>query len=59
MIESEAIPVAYTAGRCRFYVKAVGEWSGVPKNADTATATATATSAATATARAREEESVK
>ncbi|KAH7913302.1 hydantoinase, partial [Hygrophoropsis aurantiaca] len=28
IIESEAIPVAYTAGRCRFYVKAAGQWSG-------------------------------
>ena len=28
IIESEAIPVAYTAGRCRFYVKAAGEWGG-------------------------------
>lgn len=32
IIESEAIPVAYTAGRCRFYVKAAGEWNGVPKD---------------------------
>lgn len=23
--------MAYTAGRCRFYVEAAGEWSGVPK----------------------------
>lgn len=29
IVESEAIPIAYTAGRCRFYVKAAGEWSGV------------------------------
>ncbi|EJT98544.1 hypothetical protein DACRYDRAFT_57377 [Dacryopinax primogenitus] len=29
IIESEAIPIAYTAGRCRFYVKAAGEWKGV------------------------------
>ena len=28
IIESEAIPIAYTAGRCRFYVKAAGEWGG-------------------------------
>ncbi|GBE85493.1 hypothetical protein SCP_0800100 [Sparassis crispa] len=28
IIESEAIPIAYTPGRCRFYVKAAGEWSG-------------------------------
>ena len=28
VIESEAIPVAYTAGRCRFFVKAAGEWDG-------------------------------
>jgi hypothetical protein len=29
IIESEAIPVAYTPGRCRFFAKAAGEWSGV------------------------------
>lgn len=28
IVESEAIPIAYTAGRCRFYVKAAGEWDG-------------------------------
>ncbi|KIM59644.1 hypothetical protein SCLCIDRAFT_27186 [Scleroderma citrinum Foug A] len=28
IVESEAIPIAYTTGRCRFYVKAAGEWSG-------------------------------
>jgi len=28
IVESEAIPIAYTSGRCRFYVKAAGEWSG-------------------------------
>ncbi|WRT70413.1 uncharacterized protein IL334_007411 [Kwoniella shivajii] len=35
IIESEAIPVAYTAGRCRFFVKAAGEWSGSVKSAMT------------------------
>ncbi|KII93913.1 hypothetical protein PLICRDRAFT_102080 [Plicaturopsis crispa FD-325 SS-3] len=34
IIESEAIPIAYTAGRCRFYVKAAGEWSGATDSAD-------------------------
>lgn len=29
IVESEVIPIAYTTGRCRFYVKAAGEWSGV------------------------------
>ncbi|KAM0746963.1 putative hydantoinase [Meredithblackwellia eburnea MCA 4105] len=29
IIESEAIPIAYTAGRCRFVVKAAGDWLGV------------------------------
>ncbi|KAG1877100.1 hydantoinase [Suillus tomentosus] len=29
IVESEAIPIAYTSGRCRFYVKAAGDWSGV------------------------------
>lgn len=28
IIESEVIPIAYTSGRCRFYVKAAGEWDG-------------------------------
>ncbi|KAL7422066.1 hypothetical protein Q5752_003841 [Cryptotrichosporon argae] len=28
VIESEVIPIAYVAGRCRFYVKAAGEWGG-------------------------------
>ncbi|ORY30778.1 putative hydantoinase [Naematelia encephala] len=28
VVESEAIPIAYTSGRCRFYVKAAGEWTG-------------------------------
>ncbi|WWC91500.1 uncharacterized protein L201_006446 [Kwoniella dendrophila CBS 6074] len=28
VIESEAIPIAYTVGKCRFFVKAAGEWSG-------------------------------
>ncbi|KAG6333941.1 hypothetical protein ID866_5152 [Astraeus odoratus] len=30
IVESEVIPIAYTSGRCRFYVKAAGEWNGVP-----------------------------
>lgn len=29
IVESEVIPIAYTSGRCRFYVKATGDWSGV------------------------------
>ncbi|KAL4067052.1 hypothetical protein V8B97DRAFT_2025339 [Scleroderma yunnanense] len=29
IVESETIPIAYTSGRCRFYVKAAGEWSGL------------------------------
>ncbi|KAG2357297.1 hydantoinase [Suillus spraguei] len=29
IVESEVIPIAYTSGRCRFYVKAAGDWSGV------------------------------
>ena len=28
IIDKECMPVAYTAGRCRFYVKAAGEWFG-------------------------------
>lgn len=28
VVESEAIPIAYTTGRCRFYVKAAGKWTG-------------------------------
>lgn len=28
IVESEAIPIAYTAGRCRFFAKAAGEWVG-------------------------------
>ncbi|BEJ14153.1 hypothetical protein CspHIS471_0313270 [Cutaneotrichosporon sp. HIS471] len=28
VVESEAIPIAYTTGKCRFYVKAAGEWTG-------------------------------
>ena len=28
-MESETIPIAYTSGKCRFYVKAAGEWSGL------------------------------
>lgn len=36
IVESEVIAVAYTTGRCRFYVKAVGDWSGdaVPDEID-------------------------
>lgn len=29
IVESEVIPIAYTSGRCRFYVKAAGDWSGI------------------------------
>jgi hypothetical protein len=29
IVESEAIPIAYTPGRCRFVIKAVGEWADV------------------------------
>lgn len=29
VVESEAIPIAYTAGKCRFVVKAAGEWTGM------------------------------
>ncbi|KAG2143055.1 hydantoinase [Suillus clintonianus] len=29
IVESEVIPIAYTTGRCRFYVKAAGDWSGL------------------------------
>lgn len=38
IVESEVIPIAYTAGRCRFYVKAAGDWSGdaVPDEIDNA-----------------------
>lgn len=28
IVEAESIPVAYTPGKCRFYVKAAGEWVG-------------------------------
>ena len=36
IVESEVIPIAYTTGRCRFYVKASGDWSGnaVPDEID-------------------------
>jgi hypothetical protein len=36
IVESEVIPIAYTTGRCRFYVKAAGDWSGnaVPDEID-------------------------
>ncbi|WWC69837.1 uncharacterized protein I206_103780 [Kwoniella pini CBS 10737] len=36
IVESEAIPIAYTTGRCRFYVKAAGEWTGKATNPETA-----------------------
>jgi hypothetical protein len=32
VVESEAIPIAYTAGRCRFFAKAAGEWVGFDSN---------------------------
>jgi len=35
VVESEAIPIAYTTGRCRFYVKAAGEWTGAAAAQDT------------------------
>lgn len=28
IIDKESLPIAYTPGKCRFYVKAAGEWSG-------------------------------
>lgn len=28
IVESEVLPVAYTAGRCRFVAKAAGDWKG-------------------------------
>ncbi|KAI6168449.1 hydantoinase [Pisolithus thermaeus] len=34
IIESEAIPIAYASGRCRFYVKAAGEWDGISAQVD-------------------------
>ncbi|WWC88966.1 uncharacterized protein L201_003881 [Kwoniella dendrophila CBS 6074] len=33
-VESEAIPIAYTTGRCRFYVKAAGEWTGLASTSE-------------------------
>ncbi|WWC72806.1 uncharacterized protein I206_106770 [Kwoniella pini CBS 10737] len=30
VVESEIIPIAYTTGRARFYVKAAGPWTGAP-----------------------------
>ena len=41
IVESEVIPIAYTTGRCRFYVKAAGDWSGnaVPDEIDDLDAT--------------------
>nr|XP_019000245.1 hydantoinase [Kwoniella mangroviensis CBS 8507]OCF63706.1 hydantoinase [Kwoniella mangroviensis CBS 8507] len=30
IVESEIIPIAYTTGRARFYVKAAGPWTGAP-----------------------------
>jgi N-methylhydantoinase A/oxoprolinase/acetone carboxylase beta subunit/DUF917 family protein len=38
VVESEAIPIAYTAGKCRFYVKAAGEWTGTAAAQDGAAA---------------------
>ncbi|OCF31991.1 hydantoinase [Kwoniella heveanensis BCC8398] len=32
VVESQAIPIAYTTGRCRFYVKAAGDWTGAAKS---------------------------
>ena len=29
IVESDILPVAYTTDRCRFYVKAAGEWTGI------------------------------
>ncbi|OWZ57476.1 hydantoinase [Cryptococcus neoformans c45] len=34
VVESEAIPIAYTTGRGRFYVKAAGEWRGTVSASD-------------------------
>ncbi|KLT44591.1 putative hydantoinase [Cutaneotrichosporon oleaginosum] len=36
VVESEAIPIAYTTGKCRFYVKAAGEWTGTAAAQDEA-----------------------
>ncbi|KAL7424492.1 hypothetical protein Q5752_000176 [Cryptotrichosporon argae] len=34
VVESECIPIAYSTGRCRFYVKAAGEWTGESQGGD-------------------------
>ena len=34
VIEAEALPVAYVGGRCRFVVKAAGEWGGAEHTGD-------------------------
>lgn len=34
VVESEAIPIAYTAGKCRFFAKATGDWAGSASSAD-------------------------
>lgn len=41
IVESEAIPIAYTAGRCRFFVKATGDWAGSQSKLVTKKAAAT------------------
>lgn len=33
IIDKESLPIAYTPGKCRFYVKAAGEWSGKVQSA--------------------------
>lgn len=39
IVESETIPIAYTTGKCRFYVKAAGEWTGTAEAQDKPSAT--------------------
>lgn len=39
MVESEAILIAYTTGKCQFYVKAAGEWRDTAAAQDDATTT--------------------
>lgn len=39
IVESEAIPIAYTAGRCRFFAKAAGEWVGSDATVESVTST--------------------
>lgn len=34
VVESEAIPITYTTSRCRFYVKAAGQWTGTASAKD-------------------------